>query len=232
MQRFCYQVIKRFIEKHRNLGYTRSEKDSVSLIFHNKGNCMNLKSPEQKSGHLVLPGERLGVIEEFIPDSGTYVQDGVIYSKIVGRALMDLLSKRVSVYPIVNGVTVPKVTSTVVGQVGNAQSDNVLVRILKIGPKKLSGVFTGVLHISDVQERYVTSMNDVCKPGDIIRAKVISDKNQVYHLSTNDNGLGVLYAFCSECSSLLEPKRHEMQCPKCGNVERRKIALDYGKEEI
>ena len=193
---------------------------------------MNLKASEHKSGHLVLPGERLGVIEEFIPDSGTYVQDGVIYSKIVGRALMDLLSKRVSVYPLISGVNVPKVTSTVVGQVGNAQSDNVLVRILKIGSKKLSGVFTGVLHISDVEERYVTSMNDVCKPGDIIRAKVISDKNQVFHLSTNDKDLGVVYAFCSQCSSLLEPKRHEMQCPKCGNVERRKTALDYGKEEI
>jgi exosome complex component CSL4 len=143
-----------------------------------------------------------------------------------------LLSKRVSVYPLISGATVPKVTSTVVGQVGNAQSDNVLVRIFKIDSKKLSGVFTGILHISDVQERYVTSMNDVCKPGDIIRIKVISDKNQIYHLSTNDKGLGVVYAFCSRCSNLLEPKRHEMQCPKCGNVERRKIALDYGKADV
>jgi exosome complex component CSL4 len=193
---------------------------------------MNLKSPQHKNGHLVLPGERLGVIEEFIPNSGTYVKDGVIYSQIIGRALMDLLSKRVSVYPLISGAIVPKVATTVVGQVGNAQSDNVLVRIFKIGSKQLSGVFTGILHISDVQERYVTSMNEVCKPGDIIRAKVISDKNRVYHLSTNGQGLGAMYAFCSRCANLLEPKRHEMQCPKCGNVERRKIALDYGKEEI
>jgi len=193
---------------------------------------MSLKASEHKSGHLVLPGERLGVIEEFIPDSGTYVKDGVIYSQIVGRTLMDLVSKRVSVYPLITGASVPNVSATVVGQVGNAQSDNVLVRIFKIGPKKLSGVFTGILHISDVQERYVTSMNEVCKPGDIIRTKVISNKNQVSHLSTKDKDLGVVYAFCSRCSSLLEPKRHEMQCPKCGNIERRKITLDYGKEEI
>jgi exosome complex component CSL4 len=193
---------------------------------------MNLKSSEHKSGHLVLPGERLGVIEEFIPDSGTYVKDGVIYSKLVGRALMDLLSKRVSVYPLISGATVPKVTSIVVGQVGNAQSDNVLVRIFQIESKKLSGVFTGILHISDVQERYVKSMNDVCKPGDIIRTKVISDKNQIYHLSTKDKDLGVVYAFCSRCSNLLELKRNEMRCPKCGNVERRKIALDYGKVDV
>ena len=70
---------------------------------------MSLKSPEQKTGRLVVPGERLGVIEEFIPDAGTYVKDGVIYSKIVGRALVDLLNKRVSVYPLVNSELVPKV---------------------------------------------------------------------------------------------------------------------------
>lgn len=193
---------------------------------------MSLKSSERKSGNLVLPGERLGVIEEFIPDSGTYVKDGIIYSKLVGRALMDLISKRVSVYPLSNEVTVPKVSAIVIGQVCNAQSDNVLVRIFKIGSKKLSGVFTGILHISDVAEKYVKSMNDVCKPGDIIRAKVISDKNQIYHLSTKDKNLGVVYAFCSRCSSLLEPKRHEMMCQKCGNVEKRKIALDYGKTDV
>jgi exosome complex component CSL4 len=193
---------------------------------------MSLKPSGQKSGQVVLPGERLGVIEEFIPDSGTYVKDGIIYSKVVGRALMDLLNKRVSVYPLINGATVPKVSTTVVGQVGNAQSDNVLVRIFKIGSKKLSGVFTGILHISDVEERYVDSMNDVCRPGDIIRAKVISEKNQIYHLSTTDKNLGVVYAFCSRCGGFLEQKRHEMRCLKCGHVEKRKTAVDYGKEEI
>ena len=193
---------------------------------------MSLKASGHKSGHLVFPGERLGVIEEFIPDSGTYVKDGIIYSKIIGRALMDLLSKNVSVYPLVKGTPVPKVSTTVVGQVGHAQSDNVFVRIFKLGSKKLSGVFTGILHVSDVQERYVKSMSQVCKPGDIIRAKVISDKNQVFHLSTNDKNLGVLYAFCSRCANLLELKRYQMHCPNCGNVEKRKAALDYGKEEI
>lgn len=95
---------------------------------------MALKAPEQqKSGHLVMPGERLGVIEEFIPDSGTYVKDGVIYSKIVGRSLVDLQNRRVSVYPVAPGVVVPKVGTVVIGQIGNAQSDNVLVRIFRIG---------------------------------------------------------------------------------------------------
>jgi len=193
---------------------------------------MSLKPPEQKSGHLVVPGERLGVIEEFIPDSGTYVKDGVIYSKIVGRSLVDLQNRRVSVYPAVEGVVVPKLSSTIVGQVGNSQSDNVLVRIFKVGNKRLSGDFGGILHISDVSDRYVNSMNEVCKPGDIIRAKVISEKNRIFHLSTNDKNLGVVDAFCSRCGNLLEPERFELRCPKCGNIEKRKMAPDYGKEEL
>ena len=194
---------------------------------------MTLKASEHRNGNLVLPGERLGVIEEFIPDSGTYVKDGVIYSKIVGRALMDMLNKRVSVYPLINGAVVPRVGTIVVGQVGNAQSDNALVRIFEVGAKKkMSGVFSGILHISDVSDRYVNSMGEVCKPGDIVRAKVISEKNQIFHLTTNDKNLGIVHAFCSICSTLLEQNRGEMHCPKCGSIERRKTAFDYGKQEI
>jgi exosome complex component CSL4 len=193
---------------------------------------MSIKSPEQKSGHLVLPGERLGVIEEFIPDSGTYVKDSVIYSKIVGRALMDLLNKRVSVYPLINGAVTPKTGTIVTGLVGNAQSDNVLIRIFRVGSKKISGVFTGILHISDVSDRYITSMNEVCKPGDVIRAKVISEKNQIYHLATVDNNLGVMYGACSRCGTLLNLEKYEMHCPKCGNIEKRKTTMDYGTEAV
>ena len=56
---------------------------------------MNSQSSRRKSGQFVVPGERLGVIEEFTPSSGTYVQEGVIYSKVTGHALLDLPNKRV-----------------------------------------------------------------------------------------------------------------------------------------
>ena len=190
---------------------------------------MGSKSAEQKTGQLVLPGDRLGVIEEFVPDNGTFVKDGVIYSMVVGRALHDLATRHVSVYPLVHEVMIPKVGNIVVGQVSNVQSENASVRIFQIGEKQLSGVFVGVLHISDVHLRYVESMFEICKAGDIIRARVISEKNQVYHLSTKDKDLGVVYAFCSNCGTALESKRQGMHCSKCGRIETRKTAFDYGK---
>lgn len=190
---------------------------------------MTLKGTEQKTGQLVLPGERLGVIEEYVPSAGTFVKDGVIYSKVVGRALLDVATRHVSVHPMIREVLIPKIGSVVVGQVSGVQNENANVRISQIGERQISGAFAGVLHISDVHLRYVDSMFDVCRAGDIVRAKVISDKNQVYHLSTKDKDLGVLYAFCSNCGGTLESRRQGMHCPKCGRVERRKTAFDYGK---
>jgi exosome complex component CSL4 len=190
---------------------------------------MSSKGSEQKTGLLVVPGDRLGVIEEYIPDAGTYVRDGVIYSRVIGCVLIDLVHKRVSVHQLVHGAKTPVVGSIVLGQVSNAQSETAGVRIFEIGDEKTSGPFTGILHVSDVQMRYVESMFDVCKPGDIIRAKVISEMNRTYHLSTKERNLGVVYAFCSSCGGMLEPRRQGMHCPKCGRLERRKTSFDYGK---
>lgn len=194
-----------------------------------KVNQMNSQHQKIKNGQLVLPGERLGVIEEFIPDAETYVKEGIICSQVFGRVMLNLKDRRISVYPLLRKVIVPKVGSLVLGQVSNVKNENANIRIFKIGNRSLSGFFTGILHISDVQPKYVESMFDVCKPGDIARAKVISDKNRVYHLSIKDKNLGILYAFCSQCGYMLELKRQTMKCPRCGRIEKRKVTLDYGK---
>jgi exosome complex component CSL4 len=187
---------------------------------------------KRKSGQLVVPGDRLGVIEEFTPGQGTYEEGGTIFSLTTGRALMDLLNKKVSVYPKAQMPAVPHVDSVVVGQVLEVQNKQATIRIFEVDGRSLSGVFSGLLHISDVTQRYVESMYEVCKAGDILRAKVISDKNRVLHLTTNDKDLGVVYAFCSRCGQSLAQKRFIMRCPECGNTERRKTASDYDKGEI
>jgi len=182
----------------------------------------------RSSGQFVVPGQKLGVIEEFIPDSGTYVKDGCIYSTSVGYVLIDFANKKVSVYPAARNVNVPKIGSTVIGWIISVQSSYATIRIIKIGRRFLSGHFTGIIHISDVSHRYVDNMHDAFRIGDLVRAKVISDKNQTFHLTTRDDNLGVIYAFCSQCGGILV-KRRNLKCTVCGNIEKRKITLDYGK---
>jgi exosome complex component CSL4 len=189
-----------------------------------------MKESERKSGLFVVPGTQLGVIEEFTPGPGTYVEDGTIHSQVTGCTLLDMLNRQVSVYPLVPSANVPKVGDIVTALVLEVRSKNSILRIFKIGDKMLSGFFTGLLHISGVSHGYVDNMFNVCKVGDIMTAKVISTKNRSFFLSTADKDLGVIQALCSICGSLLEPKNRGMACPNCGNFEGRKLSPNYGKE--
>jgi len=182
----------------------------------------------RSSGQFVVPGQKLGVIEEFIPDSGTYVKDGCIYSANVGYVLIDFINKKVSVYPVARNTNVPKVGSVIIGWVTSVQSSHATIQIIKVGRKVLSGHFTGIIHISDVSHRYLDNMHDAFRMGDLVRAKVISDKNKTFHLTTKDENLGVLYAFCSQCGGILI-KRRNLRCVICGNIEKRKVTSDFGK---
>ena len=186
-------------------------------------------STNRQSGQFVVPGQKLGVIEEFIADSGTYVEEGIIHSKSVGYVLMDLDNKKVSVYVAARNYNIPKIGAIIIGDVTGVQSSMANVRITKVGTKFISSHFSGIIHISDVSFNYTENIFDAFKAGDLVRAKVISDKNQIFHISTKGENLGVLLAYCSHCGAILALRQNELRCEECGHVERRKTALDYGK---
>ena len=98
----------------------------------------------------------------------------------------------------------------------------------KVGTKETTSRFSGMIHISDVSFRYVENIYDAFKYGDFVRAKVISDKNNVFHLSTKEDNLGVVYAYCSLCGGILVPNQSRLRCKECGHLEGRKQAADYG----
>jgi exosome complex component CSL4 len=73
-------------------------------------------------------------------------------------------------------------------------------------------------------------MEDVCKTGDMIKAKVFNDKNRIPELTTAGRGLGVMRAYCSRCGNLLVLVNRRLQCRECGNTEHRRLVDDYGVE--
>jgi len=123
----------------------------------------------------------------------------------------------------------PREGSTVLASVIHAQEKMATVNIWKIDDKSIQNPFTAMLHISSSSPRYERSMSDVCKSGDIIRARVIDMANRIPQLTTAGRGLGVIKAFCSRCGAVLELTNRRLQCPSCGNIERRRLAEDYAK---
>lgn len=190
---------------------------------------------EKRSGRFVIPGDKIGVIEEFIPGYGTYVVDGAIYASSVGFLSIDPKSRIASIQPASQRIYAPRVGNIVVGCVWGVQTAMAFIRIIKIEKSFLSGFFTGVLHVSDVDVKFTKDILDALKLGDIVRAKVISEANRTYHLSTKGQNLGVILALCSKCGGTLRLKskrEKKLQCEVCGNVETRKIALDYGSGNL
>ena len=190
-----------------------------------------MSSALDRQGKFVAPGDKVGIIEEFFPGQGTYVDDGDIRASRAGFLLLDLNEHRITVFrptELRGAACVPKPGSVVVGEVSETRHTYSLVRIWMVGHRHLTSFFTGLLHISNVGLS-VKSMFNVCRPGDILRARVVSVRNRVRHLSLAGRRFGVIYAFCVGCGSLLRAREDKkLVCDTCGSLELRKLASDYG----
>ena len=122
---------------------------------------------------------------------------------------------------------IPEEGSTVIGQVEKIQEKMAIVSIFTVDGKYMGRPFTGMLHISTASPRFERDMGDVCKPVDIIRAKVMDTKERIPKLTTAGPNLGVIKAYCSRCGGELVFSGRILRCGACRNVERRRLADDF-----
>ena len=190
-----------------------------------------LPPPSKLNGARVLPGEPLCTIEEFIPDEGVYVDpDGVVRAARIGVVEIDMASRRIRVRPIQGKPRMPKRGGSVYAVLYAVPRED--LGLLKVfADERLipySGTFSGVLHISQASDTMIKSIYDAVKPGDIVKATVLS-ATPPYMLSTKRPQDGVILAYCSVCGAPLYrvPGSSNLVCLRCGNEERRKTAANY-----
>ncbi|MGQ9759515.1 MAG: exosome complex RNA-binding protein Csl4 [Candidatus Methanomethylicaceae archaeon] len=176
---------------------------------------------------ITIPGEQLGVEEEFIPGEGIYVEEGRLYSSNLGALVVDPKTRKVEVNSGVK-VAVPEVGDIVEGVVvGPMREDSIVIEILRIrGKRGLKGVFTGILHVSNAGKGYLNTIFDAVGLGDWVLAKVVTAWPP-YQLSTADDELGVIYATCPKCGEELVLKRGKLFCNREKAFERRKVSIHY-----
>jgi len=181
-----------------------------------------------KDGMFVVPGERLGVIEEYIPGYGTYEKEGIIYASHPGFVLIDKLEKKIKVFIPGKRVLKPLIGDVVIGIISDVKDKVAFVDIISSKNKKFSTPFSGIIFVNKVSREFIDSVRNAFMSGDLIRAKVLKDTNP-YQLTTIGRELGVIIAHCSKCGTLLRYRKRDMVCVVCGNVERRKAAVDYNR---
>ena len=185
---------------------------------------------EIKTGDFVVPGDFLATAEEFVPGDGAYEEGGKIYAASTGVVLVDVRTKRISVFSRTAGPPTLKRGDIVIGRVEEVreQTANVYIGVLRgREDRELPLPNLGMIHISQVHTGYVRDLDRQFKPGDIVRAKVLNARREPVQLTTAGDELGVIVATCSRCREPLERDGTKLRCQNCGNVEFRKLANDY-----
>lgn len=170
-----------------------------------------------------LPGQPLFSASAYTPGPGTYLDDDqTIVSTLTGIPTITEDNK-ITVTP---ATPLPSPLPTI--------GSSVLARVTRINPRQatvaiISGndTFQGVIRQQDIRatEKDKVKVFESFRPGDVVRAKVISLGDlQNYYLTTAGNSLGVVMAVSEEGDEMVPISWREMRSLRSGKIELRKCA--------
>lgn len=179
---------------------------------------------------IVMPGDKLGIIEQYLPGEGTYDDNGEIKSSVLGNVKINQKMKVISVESDAKPALL-KVGDTVYGQITDIkpQRANVKIDCIKDNARPLALPYMGAIHISQAKKDYLEKLSDAFRIGDIVQAKVVKITGDNVDLGTVDDECGVLKAMCTRCRDYMHTtkKQNELQCNTCNKKEKRKISKNY-----
>jgi len=177
-----------------------------------------------KKEEIVVPGEDICIIEEFIPKEGVKAgPDGRVYSILLGKPIFDIKNHEIYVEPVKTVESIRK-GDYVVAEVKNIQDRIAIVKIIgKISKGPLKYSRTAV-----IVGRRNGELDEMIGIGDIIVGFVANVKNGMITLDIYNHNCGVLIAKCNVCNRPLIKRGRELYCNRCKRVEKRKILIDYG----
>jgi len=197
---------------------------------------------------VALPGNVLGPVTKFASGAGTHVYEGNVVSSLLGRVTVTPPTKNPGPQKRLNKITAPtteELATISVARHGRKREilpdveNIVLARVLRLMPKQaivviqqvgdtvLQTEWQGVIRVQDVRatEKDKVKIYESFKPGDIVRAQVISLGDQAnYYLSTASNELGVVMATSEAGNDMVPISWKEYRDPETGICEPRKVA--------
>ncbi|MEM2142053.1 MAG: exosome complex RNA-binding protein Csl4 [Candidatus Thorarchaeota archaeon] len=185
-----------------------------------------------RNGDVVVPGDRLCVIEELMPSFGTYEHDGAVFAATAGVVSMDMKARSIQVLNTDGRVklALPLKGDIVIGEVSSVYDQRAEIAIARRNEIDVHNSWLGEVYIANVTRRYVKSMHDVIAVGDIVRAMVLTTHKIPVELSLVGPDLGVIYAKCRKCGhELVHTTHNNLACLACDNRETREVASDYGR---
>lgn len=195
----------------------------------------------------VIPGEKIATEEEFAAGSNTFVEDGIIYSSVIGKVQsgngavgVSPMAREIKIIGkdmLVMGVVTDDMKSVMFVEIGNINMGGKDYLALKDGkivaPRpRPGGRFGGrESYGHEGGNRFSSERSEKpCGIGDTILARVLYNDKDSYTLTLNGRELGVIFAKCELCGSDMEVKGENfLACIECGHRQNKKLSELYNK---
>ncbi|OAQ99710.1 hypothetical protein LLEC1_02723 [Akanthomyces lecanii] len=198
--------------------------------------------------NLAIPGSVLGPLTKYAPGAGTHTFEGNVVASLMGNVTVTPPAKTPGPAKRLNKITAPtseELSTITVARHGRKReilpdvNNIVLARVVRLMPKQaivviqqvadtvLQTEWQGVIRVQDVRatEKDKVKIYESFKPGDIVRAQVISLGDQAnYYLSTASNELGVIMATSEAGNDMVPVSWKDFKDPETGASELRKVA--------
>jgi len=162
---------------------------------------------------IVLPGEKLGVIEEMLPGEGVIEEQGELYSAYLGIEEIDQQERRVRVKPLKR--MHPRRGDEIIGMVMDIKNKIALMKIFRIEKPiqvRLSLPYEGILLGADVLS---VDFNDIVI-GEV-RGRV--NGFTIVRVDINNAEHGIMLGICPRCRKVLKALgRNCLVCNNCGYI--------------
>lgn len=194
-----------------------------------------MKTDTETKKEFVIPGDYIGVAEEFLPGEGAYEENGKIYATLVGDLDLDMSRRSASVISKTNVLPKIKEGDIVYGEIVSVKPQMVYVDLLALegySDKKISANTKARIYVSQTDKKYVKTISTEFRNGDVVRARVVDTQGDSIRLSTAEDSLGVIRAVCGVCKKTLGIKDGKLECNYCNSKETRKTANDYLKAKL
>jgi len=172
-----------------------------------------------------IPGEKIALIEEYLPGDNTYENDDVIRATTIGEVNLDSNERSASVNRQ-KQITVPKVGDIIIGVVEANLPSMIAIMIKFVNGKKVNSDLECICVTRHIRKKNIALAQDV------VKVEIISHINGTIHATIDSQELGVLFTKCRKCFGTVVKMRDAVKCKDCGWIDDRKLSLDFGKTEF
>ena len=172
-----------------------------------------------------IPGEKIALIEEYLPGKNTFEDDDSIRATAIGDIHLDT-NERLASINRQKKITVPNVGDIVIGVVEANLPSMIAIMIKYVNGEKVNSDLECVCVTRHIRKKNIALAQDV------VKVEIISHINGTIHASIDSQELGVLFTKCRKCFGTVVKMRDAVKCKDCGWIDDRKLSLDFGKSEF